>query len=249
MAPTNTDTYVAHDLKLCELYEAAGKAIIHWSRCRSAIRRAADLRPRHEQWRNGKPVLQDTTFEEDLAYVERAIREGLPLNISFSAKAQDLIDAHVQAEEAMNEAQKLQMDHERGYTGWPRFWLVTSSAGHVHSTPYCSSFRPTTTFALVPELSGRVEAEAVSMLGEALCTVCFPSAPVNPISIPKGVASLAGKPEFAAALAKWQAKVAADNAHKEAMAAEGKRKRPRRSRYESLQTYLQRYPASEGWYS
>jgi hypothetical protein len=68
---------------------------------------------------------------------------------------------------------------EERYTGWSRFFLVTSSAGHVHSSRCCSTCRPTTTYGWLPELSGKTEAEAVADLGPTLCSVCFPSAPVE----------------------------------------------------------------------
>ena len=68
---------------------------------------------------------------------------------------------------------------ERTYTGWSRFFLVTSSPGHVHSSMYCSTCRPTTTYGWLPELSGKDEPEAVAELGPTLCSVCFPSAPTE----------------------------------------------------------------------
>jgi hypothetical protein len=65
------------------------------------------------------------------------------------------------------------------YTGWSRFFLVTSSAGHVHSSMNCSTTYPTTRFGWLPNLSGKGEEEAVKELGPTLCTVCFPSAPTE----------------------------------------------------------------------
>jgi uncharacterized small protein (DUF1192 family) len=62
---------------------------------------------------------------------------------------------------------------------WSRFFLVTSSSGHIHSSMHCSTCRPTTTYGWLPELSGSTEAEAVEQHGPALCSVCFPSAPVE----------------------------------------------------------------------
>jgi hypothetical protein len=67
----------------------------------------------------------------------------------------------------------------RLYTGWSRFFLVTSSPGHVHSSMHCSSCRPTTTYGWLPELSGKDEATAVGELGPTLCSVCFTSAPTE----------------------------------------------------------------------
>lgn len=63
--------------------------------------------------------------------------------------------------------------NEDNYTGWPRFFHVV----HLHSNMHCSSFRPTTRIGWLPDVSGLTEAEAVAIHGEALCTICFPSAP------------------------------------------------------------------------
>lgn len=68
---------------------------------------------------------------------------------------------------------------ELSYTGWSRFFLVTSSPGHIHSSMHCSSCRPTTTYGWLPELSGKSEKAAVEAHGPALCSVCFPTAPVS----------------------------------------------------------------------
>ena len=65
------------------------------------------------------------------------------------------------------------------YTGWARFFLVTSSAGHIHSSMHCSTCRPTTRYGWLPELSGKDADTAVSELGPTLCSICFPSAPVE----------------------------------------------------------------------
>jgi hypothetical protein len=64
---------------------------------------------------------------------------------------------------------------EANYTGWTRFFLVK----HIHSNRYCSSFRATTRVGWLPDVSGLTEAEAVAEHGATLCTICFPSAPVE----------------------------------------------------------------------
>jgi hypothetical protein len=72
--------------------------------------------------------------------------------------------------------------HEANYTGWQRFWLVTSSAGRVHASMNCHTCnkgRSDTTFALLPELSGQIVDLLVAALGPVLCSVCFPDAPVE----------------------------------------------------------------------
>lgn len=69
-------------------------------------------------------------------------------------------------------------EHESHYTGWSRYFLVTSSSGHVHSSLACSTCYWDTRYAALPELSGLTDADAVAAYGEILCSVCFPDAPV-----------------------------------------------------------------------
>lgn len=64
---------------------------------------------------------------------------------------------------------------QANYGGWQRFFLVE----HIHRSMHCSSFRATTRIGWLPELSGLVEAEAVAAKGAILCTICFPTAPVE----------------------------------------------------------------------
>lgn len=63
--------------------------------------------------------------------------------------------------------------------GWSRFFLVNNVGGHIHSSMNCSTCRYDTSFSWLPELSGLTEAEAVDTYGPILCTVCYPSAPVE----------------------------------------------------------------------
>ena len=70
---------------------------------------------------------------------------------------------------------------ERGR--WNRYFLVTSSIGHVHRERTCSTCLPTTQYAWLPQLSDCVESDMVDQYGEKACTVCFPNAPVHPAFI------------------------------------------------------------------
>ena len=62
---------------------------------------------------------------------------------------------------------------------WSRFFLVLNTNGHIHRDMSCSTCFITTDFGWLPELSGLTEAAAVEQQGEILCSVCFPSAPVE----------------------------------------------------------------------
>lgn len=86
------------------------------------------------------------------------------------------------------ESEQAGLDHARAairegndaYTGWSRFFLVVG--GHIHSSMSCSTCnngQDPTDFGWLPQLSGLSEADAVHAHGAVLCTVCFPSAPVE----------------------------------------------------------------------
>lgn len=63
--------------------------------------------------------------------------------------------------------------------GWTQAWLVTSSDGHIHRSRHCHTLRWSTTIALIPQLSGLAEDDIVGEAGEAACTACYPSAPLE----------------------------------------------------------------------
>lgn len=62
---------------------------------------------------------------------------------------------------------------------WSRFFLVRNTNGHIHSSLNCQTCFWDTDFAWLPSLSGLTESDAVAEQGEILCSVCFPSAPVE----------------------------------------------------------------------
>lgn len=66
------------------------------------------------------------------------------------------------------------------YTGWNRFYYVNN--GHIHNSMSCGTCNKrgiATRFTWLPDLSGLTEKEAVEAHGAILCTVCFPSAPIE----------------------------------------------------------------------
>jgi len=84
-----------------------------------------------------------------------------------------------EAREALRLATEKLEAAEAEYGGWSRFWIVTNTNGHIHSSMNCSTCRWDTSFAWLTELSGLTEAEAVAEYGEILCSICYPSAPVE----------------------------------------------------------------------
>lgn len=91
----------------------------------------------------------------------------------------DYVARYAEARDAAAAARDAVDEHDSaGYHGWTRYMLCTSSNGHVHADTRCSTCRMTTTFAPVVSLSGSTATEAISALGETLCSVCYPDAPI-----------------------------------------------------------------------
>lgn len=100
----------------------------------------------------------------------------MPYDRDSARRALAKLDEH---EDRLEDLHVRAAELEKRYTGWSRFFLVTSSAGHIHSSTSCSTCRPTTRYGWLPELSGRKQEQAVDELGPTLCSVCFPSAPTD----------------------------------------------------------------------
>lgn len=132
--------------------------------------------------------------EDDYGYGRLATSRGSSTGSARSAlKSIDEID-----EQLADVILKIQALNKL-YTGWSRFFVVTSSNGHIHSSMSCSTCRPTTTFGWLPSLSDKSMSEAIAHFGpaaECLCSVCFPDAPVaKDVNLTKAQAEalLAGK--------------------------------------------------------
>lgn len=71
---------------------------------------------------------------------------------------------------------------------WNRFFLVQNTNGHIHSSMHCGTCRWDTRYAWLPTLSGLGEDAAVEQEGPRLCSVCFPSAPLEwTLGLPKAL--------------------------------------------------------------
>lgn len=118
--------------------------------------------------------------ELDASQVVEAFHAGHP-------KAAGLADNVAGYEDAASRLADARLSVEEVYEEylsrpWARYFLVTSSDGHIHASTGCSTCnkgKASTGFALVPYLSGQTAADAVADLGPALCSVCFPEAPVE----------------------------------------------------------------------
>lgn len=97
-----------------------------------------------------------------------------------AATVAKLDEAH--AQRAANLDAQAPLRAEFAHRPWSRYFLVTSSDGHIHSSMGCQTCRPTTTYGWLPKMSGQDEATALAELADAahvMCSACFPNAPVE----------------------------------------------------------------------
>ena len=121
-----------------------------------------------------------TSDPEAVAAVRALAASGAPrvLGRFYAGDVVADLDSAI-AELAEVEAEMEPLDAEFARRGWSRFFLVTSSDGHIHSSRSCSTCYITTGFGWLPALSGLDEAAAVAAHGPLLCSVCYPSAPAE----------------------------------------------------------------------
>jgi hypothetical protein len=119
------------------------------------------------------------TFPAALAKVEAEAADEATMawhRRSLTDTLDSLVKARAEAERTRAEYEAAEAE----YSGWSRFFMV--AGGHIHSSMSCSTCNNgehLTQFGWLPELSGLTEADAVAAHGALLCTVCFPSAPVE----------------------------------------------------------------------
>ena len=169
--PTHSNAQ-AHDAALLVLLAARQAALVAFDRAIDYAKHDLDIRRRDAAYdlNAGDIVLLVQTKPAEAQIVFHNLRTWGDLLAELQAKRV-----------ALSDAGQAVRTHELAYTGWTRFFLLTSSDGHVHSSTNCGTCnkgRSLSTFALWVELSGVEIAAAVEKLGPALCSVCYPTAPV-----------------------------------------------------------------------
>lgn len=162
---TNRQASIAH-ARACDERIAAA-----WSAYYAVADRATELLKEASRW------------ERTLMHYAPGVRRER-IEAMIAAKREQAAAITAEAEPLRDAARALDTEL---YEGWARFFMVQ----HIHSSASCSSFRPTTRVGWLPSVSGLTEAEAVAEHGSTLCTICFPSAPVE-LTMPKPDGSCTG---------------------------------------------------------
>lgn len=183
-------TQVEHDTRLAEMFGEMSKAQAAVSSAaasfcatmggrsgyigrRPAMVKPGTRNPTYASYRDEMNAVDAFELFEAMTAEQQQAR-----NLSYRMSPAEAAAKLAEKRDAMTAIAEEIRKFEEAYTGWSRFFVVTSSAGHIHSSRSCSTCRMTTTFGWLPALSGQTETEAVGEFGSVLCSVCFPSAPV-----------------------------------------------------------------------
>ena len=140
--------------------------------------------------RDGRRLAWARPFGETLEAIQELARgENAPKPWASRMTPSQMLelDATLMNQQARAQLRIGQLDDAYRARPWSRFFPCTNTGGHIHSSLHCSTLHPTTQMAWMPSLSGKSEADAVAQLGPILCSVCFPSAPVEWRQDPKDV--------------------------------------------------------------
>jgi hypothetical protein len=107
----------------------------------------------------------------ELSQIRRA-RAGMQNLKQFGAKFDTLTVRGIAVSETLDA-----LDALHNAYGWTRYILVPD--GHVHFNG-CSTLRHDTTRTFLPDESGNTVPDMIAKYTTAMCTVCFPEAPVDP---------------------------------------------------------------------
>jgi hypothetical protein len=193
-----TATPVQIDTALAEIWTRIHAARNHRDSAWKSVERRANwfLGRKMRTSEHAEVMAQAAEFEgEDLASMTVADRRRARI-------ALDLVEAQIAFEtagEAVAEVERETRPYEDEYRSrpWSRFYLVTSSNGHIHSSDSCQTCGLRTQFVILADASGQTEAEAIAERDKRdsaalLCTVCFPNAPVKWTEKPEDAALCPG---------------------------------------------------------
>jgi len=180
---TDVTRPVAVDTELARIWDERAAAANKADNAMSSIHWSVDKRPTYVGRRKGWASSDaDAESEYRRRLADGEVKSWDRSQVEYVLNALDAARADMARLDAEADPLEAEFARER----WPRFFLVLNSNGHIHSSRSCSTTFPTTRWGWLPNLSGLTEADAVAAQGPRLCSVCFPSAPVEwTLGLPK----------------------------------------------------------------
>jgi hypothetical protein len=180
-AATTVRHEVEVDTKLAALYGQLARLDGRGENILNGIHYAAKDRKDYHYSKFGNWTMKHA---EAIAKVQEMLASGEMTSWDATSAQRSLASlVEYEAEVASIQAEIAPLQAEYRANPWPRFFIVQNNGGHIHSSMSCSTCNngrfSATRFGWLPELSGLTEADAVASQGAILCTVCYPSAPVE----------------------------------------------------------------------
>lgn len=165
------------DTKLAELWEEAARLNRTLEDIRQALHDTLGLTERIGRY--GKKLYSES-LTEVTKLATLAVEDGTIASYD-KARILAVIDKVGRINAKLNQiaGEVYPLNGEYEEKRWSRFFLVLNTNGHIHSSMSCQTCYFDTRFAWLPELSGLSEKDAVEAQGSILCSVCFPSAPLD----------------------------------------------------------------------
>lgn len=173
--PTRHEVEV--DRQLAEIWTRENAAYAKLASAKLSIAYKLGIRP-HYVTKTRREVSETIDQLLEMAAAKLANASATGWDADETQRAVDRWHA-IKAEIAAARAEAQPLEAEFNAKPWSRFFLVTNANGHIHSSMSCSTCNPRTQFGWLPELSGLTEKDAVDAHGPRLCTVCYPTAPVE----------------------------------------------------------------------
>ena len=166
-----------HDEATAALHEELARLGAKWKMTRDAMHRMAGDR---KTWTGNRKHWRMTETEvHSILRTQAATGDVRNLTVNRTPSQALAEDRGIEHEIDVTHGKITALEAIYRQAPWPRYFPCLSAGGHIHSSLRCSTCRWDTLMGWTPQLSGKTEAEAVAELGPVLCSVCFPSAPVE----------------------------------------------------------------------
>lgn len=124
-------------------------------------------------------MVRRAEIEMGIRRAEYTMEGGIYVTDQAKAKAESDIRAFVIERNTLIEERWTLDDEFQGRGGWNRYYLVTNTNGHVHTSTECDTCFEDTDFGWLTQFSGTDQDEMGKLSGEAACARCFPNLPAE----------------------------------------------------------------------
>ena len=174
---TTTTIYTREQAKSADKELYGAMLVVSDKRARVTSALASVHRAANDEYRRRYDSRSGWKLSDDEA-ADKAAQVAASNTTYIGRQAQDALDRLAQAYDALADAQQAQADTDKWEANgrWPRYAVVPG--GHIHKQMGCFTLRWDTDVRWAYQVSGDTVEDAIAEYGEALCSHCYPDAPV-----------------------------------------------------------------------